>query len=69
MFIALTTDFGKQSYGVGMMEAVIAEVAPEVRVIHYMHGSRTTTRRALLACSRPCGSSRRQYTSAFVIPV
>jgi hypothetical protein len=38
MFITLTTDFGKQSYGVGMMEAVIAEVVPEVRVIHYMHG-------------------------------
>jgi S-adenosyl-L-methionine hydrolase (adenosine-forming) len=39
MFITLATDFGKQSYGVGMMEAVIAEVAPEVRVIHYMHGA------------------------------
>jgi S-adenosyl-L-methionine hydrolase (adenosine-forming) len=34
----LTTDFGKQSQGVGMMEAVIAEIAPKARVIHYMHG-------------------------------
>jgi S-adenosyl-L-methionine hydrolase (adenosine-forming) len=38
VFITLTTDFGKQSHGVGMMEAVIAEIAPEARVIHYMHG-------------------------------
>jgi S-adenosylmethionine hydrolase len=38
VFITLTTDFGKQSHGVGMMEAVIAEIAPEARVIHYAHG-------------------------------
>lgn len=38
MLITLTTDFGKQSHGVGMMEAVIAEIAPQARVIHYMHG-------------------------------
>jgi S-adenosyl-L-methionine hydrolase (adenosine-forming) len=38
VFITLTTDFERQSHGVGMMEAVIAEIAPEARVIHYMHG-------------------------------
>ena len=38
MLITLTTDFGKQSHGVGMMEAAIAEIAPQTRVIHYMHG-------------------------------
>jgi S-adenosyl-L-methionine hydrolase (adenosine-forming) len=38
VFITLTTDFGKQSQGVGMMEAVIAEIAPQARVIHYAHG-------------------------------
>jgi S-adenosylmethionine hydrolase len=36
--ITLTSDFGKQSQGVGMMEAAIAEIAPDVRVIHYAHG-------------------------------
>jgi S-adenosylmethionine hydrolase len=38
VFITLTTDFGRQSQGVGMMEAVIAEIAPAARVIHYAHG-------------------------------
>lgn len=38
MPITLTTDFGKQSQAVGMMEAVIAEIAPAVRVVHYAHG-------------------------------
>jgi S-adenosylmethionine hydrolase len=38
VFITLTTDFAKQSQGVGMMEAVIAEIAPDARLIHYMHG-------------------------------
>jgi S-adenosyl-L-methionine hydrolase (adenosine-forming) len=38
MVITLTSDFGKQSQGVGMMEAVIAEIAPDVRVVHYAHG-------------------------------
>jgi S-adenosyl-L-methionine hydrolase (adenosine-forming) len=38
VLITLTTDFGKQSQGVGMMEAVIAEIAPQARVVHYMHG-------------------------------
>jgi len=44
MLITLTTDFGKQSHGVGMMEAVIAEIAPLTRVIHYCTASRTTAR-------------------------
>jgi S-adenosyl-L-methionine hydrolase (adenosine-forming) len=38
MIITLTSDFGKQSQGVGMMEAAIAEIAPSARVIHYAHG-------------------------------
>ena len=38
MIVTLTSDFGVQSQGVGMMEAVIAEIAPDVRVIHYRHG-------------------------------
>jgi S-adenosyl-L-methionine hydrolase (adenosine-forming) len=38
VFITLTTDFAKQSQGVGMMEAVISEIAPDARLIHYMHG-------------------------------
>jgi len=38
VFITLTTDLKMQSHGVGMMEAIIAEIAPQARVIHYMHG-------------------------------
>lgn len=38
VLITLTTDFGKQSQGVGMMEAVIAEIAPGARLVHYAHG-------------------------------
>jgi S-adenosylmethionine hydrolase len=38
VFITLTSDFGKQSQGVGMMEAAIAEIASDLRVIHYAHG-------------------------------
>jgi S-adenosyl-L-methionine hydrolase (adenosine-forming) len=38
LLITLTTDFAKQSPGVGMMEAAIAETAPDARVIHYAHG-------------------------------
>lgn len=38
MIITLTTDFDKQSHGVGMMEAVIAAIVPNGRVIHYAHG-------------------------------
>lgn len=36
--ITLTTDFGVQSQGIGNMEGVIAEIAPNARVIHLMHG-------------------------------
>src|SRR5215216_2802288 len=38
VFITLTTDLKMQSHGVGMMEAIIAEIAPQARVIHYTHG-------------------------------
>jgi len=38
VFITLATDLRMQSHGVGMMEAVIAEIAPQARVIHYTHG-------------------------------
>ena len=37
-FITLTSDFGVQSQGVGIMEAVARETAPEAHVIHLMHG-------------------------------
>ncbi|MES2851207.1 MAG: SAM-dependent chlorinase/fluorinase [Bacteroidota bacterium] len=37
-FITLTTDFGVQSQGVGIMEALILSIAPDVKVIHLMHG-------------------------------
>ena len=36
--ITLTSDFGVQSQGVGIMEAVALEINPEARVIHLMHG-------------------------------
>lgn len=36
--ITLTSDFGVQSQGVGIMEALIFSIAPEVKVIHLMHG-------------------------------
>lgn len=36
--ITLTTDFGIQSQGIGNMEGVIADIAPNVRVIHLSHG-------------------------------
>lgn len=36
--ISLTSDFGVQSQGVGIMEGVIAGINPEARVIHLMHG-------------------------------
>ena len=36
--ITLTSDFGVQSQGVGIMEAVASEISPEARVIHLMHG-------------------------------
>lgn len=36
--ITLTTNFGVQSQGVGLMEAVAFSIAPQARVIHLMHG-------------------------------
>ena len=37
-FITITSDFGVQSQGVGIMEAVARGIAPEAHVIHLMHG-------------------------------
>lgn len=37
-FITLTSDFGVQSQGVGIMEAVALEINPGAKVIHLMHG-------------------------------
>ncbi len=37
-FITLTSDFGVQSQGVGIMEGVALEINPEAHVIHLMHG-------------------------------
>ncbi|MBI2523516.1 SAM-dependent chlorinase/fluorinase [Candidatus Woesearchaeota archaeon] len=36
--ITLTSDFGVQSQGVGIMEAVAVELNPNAKVIHLMHG-------------------------------
>lgn len=36
--ISLTSDFGVQSQGIGNMEGVIANIAPDTSVIHLMHG-------------------------------
>src|SRR3989344_3034346 len=36
--ITLTSDFEKQSRGVGAMEAVAYEICPEAKVIHLAHG-------------------------------
>lgn len=36
--ITLSSDFGVQSQGIGNMEGVIANIAPNARVIHFMHG-------------------------------
>ncbi len=36
--ITLTSDFGVQSQGVGIMEAVAIELNPNAKVIHLMHG-------------------------------
>lgn len=36
--ITLTTDFGVQSQGVGILEGVVFEINPEAKVIHLMHG-------------------------------
>lgn len=37
-FISLTSDFGVQSQGVGIMHGVALSIAPEANVIHLMHG-------------------------------
>src|SRR3989338_7390560 len=37
-FISLTSDFGVQSQGVGIMEATALEINPDANVIHLMHG-------------------------------
>lgn len=36
--ITLTSDFGVQSQGIGIMEGVALEINPEAHVIHLMHG-------------------------------
>ncbi len=36
--ITLTSDFGVQSQGVGIMEAAALDINPEAKVIHLMHG-------------------------------
>ena len=36
--ITLTSDFGVQTQGIGIMEAVALEINPDARVIHLMHG-------------------------------
>ncbi len=36
--ITLTSDFGVQSQGIGIMEAVALEINPDAHVIHLMHG-------------------------------
>ena len=37
-FITLTSDFGVQSQGTGIMEAVALEINPNAHTIHLMHG-------------------------------
>ncbi len=36
--ITLTSDFGKQTQGIGNMEGVIYSISPDAKVIHLMHG-------------------------------
>jgi len=38
LIITLTSDFGAQSQGVGIMEVVVIELNPNAKVIHLMHG-------------------------------
>src|SRR3989338_3008483 len=38
LIITLTSDFGVQSQGVGIMEGVALEINPDAHVIHLMHG-------------------------------
>lgn len=37
-FISLTSDFGVQSQGVGIMKAVALDLSPDANVVHLMHG-------------------------------
>ncbi len=37
-FITLTSDFGVQSQGIAIMEAVALEINPEAHILHLMHG-------------------------------
>jgi S-adenosylmethionine hydrolase len=37
-FISLTSDFGAQTHGVGIMEGTALSIAPDANVIHLMHG-------------------------------
>ena len=37
-FISITSDFGVQTQGVGIMEGVALSIAPDANVIHLMHG-------------------------------
>jgi hypothetical protein len=37
-FITLTSDFGVQSQGIGIMESVALEINPDAHIIHLMHG-------------------------------
>ncbi len=37
-FISLTSDFGVQSQGIGVMEGVARAIAPDANVVHLMHG-------------------------------
>lgn len=37
-FISLTSDFGVQTQGVGIMEGVALSIAPDANVVHLMHG-------------------------------
>lgn len=36
--ISLTSDFGVQSQGIGIMEGVLLDISPDANVIHLMHG-------------------------------
>jgi len=36
--VTLSSDFGKQTQGIGNMEAVVYSINPDVRVVHLMHG-------------------------------
>ena len=36
--ITLSSDFGKQTQGIGIMEGVIHKINPDAKVIHLMHG-------------------------------